>query len=83
MELLDAVLRADNTTHGALKYMYDYVSPLGYEPGYLKAHEQDLPVLEKIEQAFAKGVMPWELDGRFGAPTHLELGEELVLEGDV
>lgn len=47
----------------------------------------DVRVIEGLdtlfEQAFAKGVMPWELDGRFGAPVHLELGEKLVLEGDV
>ena len=56
MELVDAVMRADNTTHGALKYMYDYVSPLGFETGYLDAHERDLPALEKLEQMFSKGV---------------------------
>jgi len=55
MELVDAVMRADNTTHGALKYMYDYVSPLGYETGYLDAHERDLPALEKLEKMFAAG----------------------------
>lgn len=55
MELVDAVMRADNTTDGALKYMYDYVSPLGYETGYLDAHERDLPALEKLEKMFAAG----------------------------
>ena len=55
MELVDAVMRADGTTHGALKYMYDYISPLGYETGYLTAHERDLPALEKIEKIFSKG----------------------------
>lgn len=55
MELVDAVMRADGNTHGALKYMYDYVSPLGYETGYLQAHERNLPALEKIEKMFAAG----------------------------
>ena len=55
MELVDAVMRADNTTHGALKYMYDYVSPLGYETGYLDAHIRDLDALEKIEKMFQNG----------------------------
>ena len=55
MELVDAVMRADNTTHGALKYMYDYVSPLGYETGYLDAHVRDLGALEALEKMFAKG----------------------------
>lgn len=55
MELVDAVLRADQTTHGALKYMYDYISPLGYETGYLDAHERDLPALEKLEKMFTTG----------------------------
>ena len=55
MELVDAVMRADNTTHGALKYMYDYISPLGYETGYLTAHERDLPALEALEKIFSEG----------------------------
>ena len=55
MELVDAVMRADNTTHGALKYMYDYISPLDFETGYLTAHNRDLPALEKIERLFSKG----------------------------
>ncbi len=55
MELVDAVMRADHTTHGALKYMYDYVSPLGYETGYLDAHGRDLPKLEKLEKMFSAG----------------------------
>ena len=37
---------------------------------------------ELFEEAFAKGVMPWELDGRFGAPTHVDLTEKTVWEGD-
>ena len=56
MELVDAVMRADNTTQGALKYMYDYISPLGYETGYLKAHERDLPALEKMGNIFENGM---------------------------
>ena len=55
MELVDAVMRADGTTHGALKYMYDYISPLGFETGYLAAHERDLPALEKLEKMFTTG----------------------------
>ncbi len=55
MELVDAVMRADGTTHGALKYMYDYISPLGYETGYLDAHGRDLPALEKLEKMFSAG----------------------------
>ena len=55
MELVDAVMRSDHTTHGALKYMYDYISPLGYETGYLAAHNRNLPVLEKLEKMFSQG----------------------------
>ena len=55
VELVDAVMRADATTHGALKYMYDYVSTLGYEKGYLALHTRDLPALDAIERLFAKG----------------------------
>ena len=55
MELTDAVLRADHSTHGALKYMYDYTSSLGYEEGYLRAHERDLSALEQMEHCFSDG----------------------------
>ncbi len=55
MELVDAVMRAENSTHGALKYMYDYISPLGYETGYLDAHERDLPALDKLQAMFTAG----------------------------
>jgi len=55
MELVDAVMRADQSTHGALKYMYDYTSPLGYETGYLNAHERDLSALEKMEEMSSVG----------------------------
>ncbi len=55
MELTDAVLRADHSTHGALKYMYDYASSLDYEQGYLEAHKRDLPALAALEHCFADG----------------------------
>ena len=55
VELTDAVLRADNSTHGALKYMYDYTSSLHYEQGYLAAHKADLAALDALQTCFAAG----------------------------
>lgn len=55
MELHDAVMRADNTVDGTLKYMFDYVSGPLYESGYVKAHCRDLPLLRGLEQLFAAG----------------------------
>lgn len=55
MQLVDAVMHADSTTHGALKYMYDYISTLSYETGYLEQHKRDLRAMEKMEEMFSQG----------------------------
>ncbi len=55
LTLHDAVMRADKTAHGTLKYMYDYVSTLPYEQGYLDAHCRHLPHLRDVEKRFEKG----------------------------
>ncbi len=53
VEIHDAVMRADCSTHGNLKYMCDYISAPTYELGYLNYHCRNLPVHHAIEQAFA------------------------------
>ena len=37
---------------------------------------------ELFERAFNEGVMPYELDDRFGEPVHIDLTEQTVWEGD-
>jgi hypothetical protein len=37
---------------------------------------------ELFERAFEQGVMPWELDGRFGEPVRVDLTQKTVWEGD-
>lgn len=37
---------------------------------------------ELFERAFDKGVMPWELEDRFGKPVHIDLHEQTIWEGD-
>ena len=53
VEIHDALMRADCSTHGNLKYMCDYSAPPTYELGYLNYHCRNLPVHRAIEQAFA------------------------------
>ena len=53
VEIHDALMRADCSTHGNLKYMCDYISAPTYELGYLNYHCRNLPVHHGIEQAFA------------------------------
>lgn len=53
VEIHDALMRADCSTQGNLKYMCDYISPPTYELGYLNYHCRNLPLHHAIEQAFA------------------------------
>ena len=53
VEIHDALMRADCSTHGNLKYMCDYSAPPTYELGYLNYHCRNLHVHRAIEQAFA------------------------------
>ena len=53
VEIHDALMRADSSTHGNLKYMCDYISVPTYELGYLDYHCRNLPVHHATEQAFA------------------------------
>lgn len=53
LELFDAVMRADGTHTGILKYMFDYISSPTMETGYLEHHIADRPVLEEIGAEFS------------------------------
>ena len=52
LELFDAVMRADGTYHGTLKYMIDYCSPFEHERGYVKRHLRNLPFMKQISEMF-------------------------------
>ena len=55
LELHDAVMRANGTSQGNLKYMFDYRASPYYETGYVDRHVRDLDALQKIETLFAVG----------------------------
>lgn len=46
----------------------------------------DVRVIEGLDELFVRafelGVMPWELDARFGKPVHVDLTEKILWEGD-
>jgi len=47
IETFDFGMSADSDV-GQLKYLFDYYSRPGYEDGYLRAHEQNLPVMSRV-----------------------------------
>ena len=51
VELFDAAVRTAGVR--SLKYMLDYVSPLGYETKYAEEHLRDAALFEGIEAAFS------------------------------
>ncbi len=55
VELHEAVMRADGSTQGNLKYMFDYASTPLYETGYLERHCRNLPIQRQLESMFAEG----------------------------
>lgn len=55
LEVFDAAQRAQGEIGGILKYVFDYVADEGYEMGYVRAHTKDLPLFEKISDAFSDG----------------------------
>jgi hypothetical protein len=46
-------MRADGTVDGILKYMVDYWSTAGYEPGYLAFHQRNHELYRQLAQDFA------------------------------
>ena len=55
VELHDAVMRVNGTSHGNLKYMFDYGASPEYETGYIYHHVHDLPALRQLEKIFSEG----------------------------
>jgi len=52
LELFDFMLRAEGTTNGILKYMFDYSQKPEYETGYADMHVRRLPVRDGIGELF-------------------------------
>ena len=52
LELYDALIRADGTHDGILKYMADYISSPDYERGYFDHHMENLPLMEQVSELF-------------------------------
>jgi len=52
LELFDLTLIAAGGMDGALKYMYDYVQPFGYETGYTDRHIKNAPLRECLHEIF-------------------------------
>lgn len=52
LEHYDMILRADEDSHGALKYMLDYNSSPNYETGYIDRHARNERHYEEIERRF-------------------------------
>ena len=55
VELHDVIMRADMSSSGNLKYMFDYVSSPSYEKGYIERHIRKLPLAKAVGEAFAAG----------------------------
>lgn len=52
LEIYDMALRASGEFDGIMKYAIDYHSNVGYENGYIKMHEKNRPLYEKIDVLF-------------------------------
>lgn len=76
LECFDTAMAASDSTP-VLKYIFDYHSPVGYEPGYARAHRRNLPLYEFLEQHFtgktAAGVQVYERMQKF---ADMELPED-------
>ncbi|MBR4888578.1 MAG: hypothetical protein IKU17_05490 [Clostridia bacterium] len=63
LESFDTILRADGSTDGMLKYMFDYVSDAKYETGYVDAMIENEGLYAEIDRIFgdkkAIGVRPY------------------------
>lgn len=73
LETFDTALRADGSTDGILKYVFDYVQTPLYETGYIEHHEHHLPLYEEIHTAFdggvTRGVYVWEAEHKLTSCT--------------
>lgn len=55
LELYDAATRADGGYDGILKYMFDYIAGPDFETGYIKLHNKNKPIYEKLHKMFPNG----------------------------
>lgn len=69
LEGFDTAIRASGATDGILKYGLDYCSNADYEDGYVKFHERNTDLYEKIRSAFTDktsvGVRVYEYQSKF------------------
>lgn len=52
MNLYDSLMRADQSSDGVLKYMFDYVSSPTYEQGYIERHIHEIDALQGFNELF-------------------------------
>lgn len=52
LELFEAALLCDGSSHGCLKYMFPYDYPIGYETGYIDKHIKNSEVMKHIQEIF-------------------------------
>lgn len=52
LECFDTALRADGSSDGILKYVFDYTSDLDYEKGYYDSHMRDSAYYKRIAELF-------------------------------
>lgn len=73
VELHDAVMRANGTSCGDLKYMFDYGASPYYEKGYVERHVRDLPALKQLSAMFAEGEQ---------VGVHVQIASDLIYKMD-
>ncbi len=69
LEGFDTAVRAANCTDGILKYMFDYTSGVGYEPGYMRRHRGSKELYSLLDKYFApktsRGVRVYESQQKY------------------
>lgn len=84
LEGFDLAMRASGAVDGILKYAFDYVSGLGYEPGYVNFHRRNKPIYAQMDSFFANkksvGVRVYEFPQKV---ADMELGDEITAPANV
>ena len=80
LEGFDTAMRADGTVNGILKYMVDYWSSAGYEPGYLTFHQRNQDLYSQLAQDFAPkkaaGIRVYEAMAKVDGQTFPEMPDK-------
>lgn len=80
LEGFDTAMRADGTVNGILKYMVDYWSSSGYEPGYLTFHQRNQDLYSQLAQDFAPkkaaGIRVYEAMAKADGQTFPEMPDK-------